>query len=212
MNFYCIEKADEKKTPELLSSIKQFLKERLSGAIEDPVLQLAYGGNNPFFLKTQAGILWVRMFEEALTLRDIPALRHDLERVSQMFRQKVRFYIFAPGYGENFSMTASHPQAESECFRHARGNLNFPSSQEMLFFEYFSLRSRFGQAVALRECKIRFSAQALPDTAQEKAPSLPGSFPGQLRNVRLEKEELSELISLSLDLKGLGSAASSASY
>ncbi len=178
MNFYMIEKTDEKKAPELLSSIKQFLKERLSGAIEDPVLQLASGGNNPFFLKTQAGIHWVRVFEEALTLQGLPALRHDLERVSQMFRQKVRFYLFAPGYSEDFNLTTSQPH-------------------DALFFEYFPLKSRFGQGVALRERKIDF---------QEKSPLSPAPSSGRLCNARLERDELSELINLSLDLKGLGPA------
>lgn len=189
MNFYLIEKAEEKKKPELLSAIKQFLKERLSGAIEDPVLQLAYGGTNPFFLKTQAGILWVRVLEDALTTEGISALFQDLERVSQMFRQKIRFYIFAPHYAENLKRPCA-------------------PAQELLFFEYFALRSRFGQGVALREWNIPFFQQTLLGTAPERAPRLPMTSPGWLQNVRLEREELSELINLSLELKGLGPAAS----
>ena len=186
MNFYLIEKTEEKKRPELFSAIKQFLKERLSGAIEDPVLQLAYGGTNPFFLKTPAGILWVRVLEETLTAEGVPALLQDLERVTQMFKQKVRFYIFAPAYAENLSMPGA-------------------PAQELLFFEYFALRSRFGQGVALREWNLSFLAQALPEVrASGPAPALPG----RLQNVRLEREELSELINLSLELKGLGPAAS----
>lgn len=191
MNFYLIEKAEEKKRPELLSAIKQFLKERLSGAIEDPVLQLAYGGTNPFFLKTQAGILWVRVLEEALTSQDISALLQEFDRVSQMFRQKVRFYIFAPGYASNLSMPG-------------------PSSQELLFFEYFFLRSRFGQGVAVRDWHVQSSPQAFPETPQEKALHVAVGSSGRLQNARLEREELSELINLSLELRGLGPAASSA--
>ncbi len=135
MNFYLIEKTEEKKRPELLSAIKQFLKERLSGAIEDPVLQLASGGTNPFFLKTQAGILWVRMLEETLTAEGAPLLLQEMDQVSQMFRQKIRFYVFAPGYAGNLNVPGASAQAESQYVRHARGNLKFPSSQELLFGE-----------------------------------------------------------------------------
>ena len=187
MNFYLIEKADEKKAPELLSTIKQFLKERLSGAIEDPVLQLAYGGSNAFFLKTQASILWVRVLEKSLTHPDISGLRQDFERVSQKFHQKIRFYVFAPGYEEDLKMTAMQPQ-------------------ETLFFEYFFLRSRFGQGVALRELKIRFSAPPSPGD-QETVPVFPAAAAHErFRNVRLDREELSELINLSLELKRLSPA------
>ena len=180
MNFYLIEKAGEDKAAELLSTIKQFLKERLSGAIEDPVLKLAYDGINPFFLKTQAGIIWVRLFPEPLRAEDLPALGHELARASQMFHQKVRFYLFAPAYEQNLKVTAA-------------------VSQEILFFEYFFLKSRFGQGVALRECKVELS---IGDAAPESSPS--GSTrTARFKTARLDREELSDLIDLSLEFKAL---------
>lgn len=185
MNFYLIEKADERNFPEILSTLKQFLKERLSGAIEDPVLKLAYDEGNSFFLKTHASIIWVRMFEESLKQEDLPGLSLDLERVCRMFHQKVRIYLFAPGYETGLKLAGE-------------------VSPEVLFFEYSFLKSRFGHGIALREAKIECSAPVLPDSHSGDRTSPPEASPiGHFKNTRLEREELSELINLSLELKGL---------
>ncbi len=190
MNFYLIEKNSAAKPGELFSAIKQFLKEKLFGT-EDPVLKLACGGDNSFFLKTPVGIIWVRIFEQDLTSESFSALYQDIERVKQMFRQEVRFCLFAPGFGQAVSADAELPG-------------------DLLLFEYYFLQSRFGQAAAFKERKREPSLKTpikdeFKRAEDAPAPVLPGK---SFKTVRLEREELSELINLSLELKGLSQAPS----
>ncbi len=191
MNFYLIEKTGEKNPPELLQTVKEFLREHLpGGAIEDPVLKLAYDGENPFFLKTPAGIVWGKVLEETLAADGLPGLRHDLEYVLQMFRQKIRFYIFAPDYEPGL-------------------NLGSLVSQETAFFEYFFLRARSGQGMGLREWKAAGLEPAVLNRTKES--SVPCLTPSSnvFKNAKLNREELSELINLSLELKSCGAASPS---
>ena len=181
MNAYFVQGGIDKNRDEILKSLRSVLQDQYPQAEIDPVLSLAYDRNNQFFLKSPQGILWGRVFYETLAHANVQTLRKEIDHLLQTFRQKVFPFVFFPSAVENLS------------------GLIEKLPGDPVLYEYSGLRSHSGSALALVE-KF-FAADSRVSSLIPSKPPEPLQDYRFWRRSRLTRDELIELVDLSLELK-----------
>lgn len=180
---YCIESGRGKTLQEIRGLIRQGLGEHF------PEIQRAVGlpfGNeegNQIFFQNGDRILWCRIFFGPFGGEGIQKLICEMETLKKILRQSLCPYVFFPSLGVDLQTDrlAEIPSRFFE-YRCVRGQ----TKEEILFTEYDSAPSR----------PLRASGQSVT-VSQPVKPSL---FFDQ---ARLNRDELSGLIQISLDLRKL---------
>lgn len=168
---------------EIFLSLKRVLAGRLGSTELNPALSLESAQSGQFFLKNTEALVWGRIFYDRVYHRDLGILREEIACMLKIFKQDVRAYIFFP------SCAVLDPRS-------------FEGFQiKCHFFEYFCLESLDAEAVGIRPWNPPLGSEeksSRTDCApEEEPPQVPAPA---IRAGSLTREELQELISLSLDL------------
>ena len=171
---------------EIFSSLKRVLAGRLGSTELNPALSLESAQNGQFFLKNAEALIWGRIFYDRFYHRDLGILREEMACLLKIFKQEVRAYIFFP------SCSVLDPRS-------------FDGFQiKAHFFEYFCLESFDAEAVGIRPWNPPLGAEGKfspPDEVSAAGGELEMAAPALASKAgSLTREELQELINLSLDL------------
>lgn len=164
---------------EIQEGLKQALLQRFPSSRLDTVFALAYDRDNQFFLKADNEILWGRVLPEGLKSEHLHQIALEWEQYRMTFRQRVRLCLFFPFYNES-------------------GKILPADWQDACFFQYNFYESQEGKACLLKEWLTGESKQLIdfPFAASEKkAPA------GLLSRAQLSRDEILELMDLSLELR-----------
>ena len=174
---------------EILQALRETLQDRSPGFQVDPVLSLAHGREDQFFLKGPKGegILWGRVFYGSLCPAAVHELEGEIVHLFQTFSQKVVPYVFFPSVLEE-----------------AGGSLEKLPGRPNLY-EYSVFPAEAEKGIALRPWCRRERAKTF---AQDLGPQASGLRPGLKKVMRLTREELAELIDLGIDLRRMSRASS----
>ena len=170
---------------EILNILKQTLRENALESEVDPVFSLAYDRGNQFFLKTANEILWGNVFFEPFSYQDARALHQEMDRITKLFNQKISPYVFAVEFVSGGGLLEILP-VKPHCFK------------------FHFLDSVDGQALALDEWVPD------PQGVSQRQADGPARIPDLkgyqfFKQSQLTREELAELIELSLELKNQSS-------
>ena len=190
---------------ELLGSIRQAVEEFYRGFEVKPVIENLSDCCHQFFLECPDGLIWVRIFNTPLTRRNLECFTEEANYFIKSMREKVQAYVFFPSFThEVVASFRSEGMLKKEDWLH----------QSMRFFQYSiqeSVLSRPG-CVCLKEWRY----DAFLERGQKKVPlsgedhTLPrhesrdvscGIYFPFLSQMRLSREELTDLLELSLELK-----------
>lgn len=171
---------------EILTALKTFIEKQFMGFEADPFSSLTDERNNQFFLKGSSAILWVRVYFKPFSEQEAELLKTELQRLEQTLRQPIQPHIFS----------LADPAGESAPFDQG------PAADYFCFHFIYS-----GAETAMVIEKSHFSKD---EEDENKVPE-PVSFKEILgaegyrfsRQSQLSREELAELIDLSLELKHL---------
>lgn len=174
MNVYFIQGGEDKNKTDILISLKQAVRDRLPEADVDPIFSLTYDNENQFFLKKSGEVVWGRVFYQPFCVRFAEMIQKELARMQQSLKQAIKLVIFFP------TLTAGE-----DLLRKMPGN--------PLIFEYYFMQSKSGRAIAIREWSKEGPA--------EKEMTPPQGAYRFFKQAKLTRQELSEIIDLSLELK-----------
>ena len=180
MNIYNIEsRLDEANLEILPALLRQSLLENHPSADFDMVFSLAYDTADQFFLKGAGEIIWGRIFIDAPSFKDIEKLICEISQLSEKFQRKLRPVIFIPPrFSEVFTLLGTVPG-------------------KPVFYEYYFLRAGSEQAVALKALSITAKGHEEESFAFAEKPQNYSFY----QYARLNREELREIIDLSLEYK-----------
>lgn len=180
MKTYVVSAVEGQSRPEILKMVRSAFLDCLEAEISDSLFSMAQDREDIFFLKTPSGILGGKVLFKPLAYTDGPALVREFDELAARFQQPFFPMVFLPKLESGKSFLEMVPKLRS--------------------FEYLILKSAAGPAVALREI-VMSGAEPLAAMSRSISLSLQkGGDPGS--RVQLTRSEISELIDLSLGLKG----------
>lgn len=166
----------------VLDSLKQAVQEKMPEFQNDAVFSLAYEREDRFFLKSPQAILWGKVYFDTPLHSDLESLKAELEKITGIFRRKVIPYVFLAD--ESGAWLSEFRKIAESCF------------------VYGFVQSEGRRALTLRMISQE-QERAIPPGDEEKGRSIRQSKERSIKPFQLSREELSELIDLSLELRCL---------
>lgn len=181
MNIFFVEQPNQKKSQEVLLTLRQALKECIPQAETDPVFSLAYDGEDQFFLKRRGEIVWGRVFYQTLSDAALSGIPEEIKKLSNTFKQTIRPHLFFP----------EERVKDQTLFSKVSGRPHF--------FKYDLLQSEIEKAISVRE----YFPLPEPKVSLVEEVKKPLPFNGYtfFKYARLTPQELSDLIDLSLEIR-----------
>jgi hypothetical protein len=168
----------------VIDSLKQAVQEKMPEFQNDAVFSLAYEREDQFFLKSPETILWGKVYFDTPLHGDLENLKAELKKISGIFRRKVIPYVFLTNESSACAWLNEFGKIAESCFI------------------YGFAQSEGRRALTLR----RISQERDPVIPAEAERENRGARQGRESSVKpfqLSREELSELIDLSLELRCL---------
>lgn len=181
MNTYFIEGGIAKSREEIWQSLRAALQDRFPQTEIDPALSLSYDRPDRFFLRGPQGIVSAKIFFEPLSHANVQGLRKEMDQWLHAFSgKKVFVFIFFPSCVDNLSRLIERLEGSP------------------VFFEYTQLRSFSGPALVLNRKFYSQKAEKHLEALQKMTQPETYRFH---QKARLTRDELQDLINLSLELK-----------
>ncbi len=166
----------------IMDSLKQAIQERKPGFQNDAVFSLAYEREDQFFLKSPEAILWGKVYFEPPQENDLEVLKSELKKLSGIFRRKIIPYVFLAD--ETSAWLGEFGQVAEDSF------------------VYGFVQSEGRRALMLRKVLSGQKAKQASSSEVKSKIDIQGKEK-PARPFQLSREELSELIDLSLELRCL---------
>lgn len=165
---------------EMNAAIRGAVERYWGGLRSDSFLSITHESEDQFFLKSsQRFMVWGKILFEPLTPEKGLTLSREYDELSRSFAQPLRACIFFSQQAQDFQ-----PQG-------------FPA--ETSFFQYTLIESKGEKAMLIKPVSFTRTEQTLPAALKMGKSAL--SEDRAFKQPQLTQNELSELISLSLDLK-----------
>lgn len=166
--------------PEVLNELRNISERQGQGLRRDSFLSLTNDREDQFFLKSvQNFIVWGRVYFEAFTPGKAEQLKIEQEEMKRRFLQPLKLQVFFNEGEIDYSSAGTYPDAD--------------------YFHYTLIQSPVEKAMIVE--RVKTPAFEGGEASPGKETSKRASGPIASKQAQLSRNELAELIDLSLDLK-----------
>lgn len=179
---YFIEYGRKKTSHEIQGLIRRGLGEHFPEIRKAAELPLGNEEGGRIFFQNPDRILWCRIFFHPLTQEDARSLACEIQTLKKTLRQEIGPYIFFPSLKMDFQKDR-------------------PAGLSFRFFEYRCVRGETQEEILFTEYLMADPQLSSPAPPHRVPPSAKSHL--FYEQARLSREELSELIQISLDFRKL---------